>query len=261
MVDVRRNNRSTAGDFLADELGGDFLRDARTEAVAGVLGVEQAGGAGLLQLEVLADGDVFHLRGDDALARVVHLADVLAGLGPARVAHMGEAHLGQLGIDQAFLAEVRGQAVEQFGVATVIDPGRAHVTQALAHIDGHVRVGVGAGGVVDQHRGVDLATELGRGDVETDLAHRYANVRARALHIDLLRTRERLDRLLVDLSGITEIRGVEVFFLCAHRLVLSWDEMSERTWDGERTGCTASGAESTRRGKGEAILFPTQALT
>ena len=106
------------------------------------------------------------------------------------------------------------------------------IGQTLAHIDGHVRIGVRAGGVVDQHRRIDLATELGRGDVETDLAHRYADVRARALHVDLLRTRKRLDRLLVDLGGITQIRGVEVFFLCAHRLVLSWYEMSERTWGG-----------------------------
>ncbi|MNE13489.1 hypothetical protein D3C80_1063250 [compost metagenome] len=178
VVDVGRDDRAAAGDFLADEFGGDFLGNAGAEAVARMLRIEQTGGAGFLQLHVLADGDVFHLRRNDALARVVHLADVLARLGPARVAHMGEAHLGQLGIDQAFLAEVRGQPVEQFGVATVVDPGRTHIAQALTHVDGDVRVGIGTGGVVDQHRRVRLAAEVGGSVSQRDLAHRHADVRA-----------------------------------------------------------------------------------
>jgi hypothetical protein len=78
--------------------------------VAGVLLFQQAGSAGLLQLHVFADGDVFHLGGDDAFARVVHLADVGPGLGAARVVDVGEAQLGQLRIGQALLAEVRAQA-------------------------------------------------------------------------------------------------------------------------------------------------------
>src|SRR3546814_1053366 len=49
-----------------------------------------------------------------------------------------------------------------------------------------------AGGVIHGDRGVDLATafccrETGRSGVQADLAHRHANVRARALHIDFLR--------------------------------------------------------------------------
>ncbi len=200
VVDVGGNDRAAAGHFVTHEFGGDFLRDRRPEALPGMLLGEQAGGTRFLQLHVFADGDVFHLRRDDALTRVMHLTDVLARLGAARIAHMGEAHLGQLGIGKALLAELRGQAVKQFSVATVIDPGRAHVGQAFTHIDGHARIGVGTGGVVHQHRRVDLTAEIRGRDVEADLAHRHADVGARTLHIDFLRTRERLDRPLVDLG-------------------------------------------------------------
>lgn len=106
VVDVGRNDRAPAGDFLADKFGGDFFRDVGTEAMAGVLFVQQASGAGLLQLHVLADGDVFHLGGDDALAGIVHLRDVCAGLCTAWVAHVREAQFGQFGVVQALLAEI-----------------------------------------------------------------------------------------------------------------------------------------------------------
>ncbi|MNQ81991.1 hypothetical protein D3C85_970300 [compost metagenome] len=178
MVDVGRDDRAAAGDFLADEFGGDFLGNAGAEAVARMLRIEQTGGAGFLQLHVLADGDVFHLRRNDALARVVHLADVLARLGPARVAHVGEAHGSQLRIGQAFLTEVRAEAGEQLSVVAVGNPLRAHVGQALTHVDGDVRVGIGTGGVVDQHRRVRLAAEVGGSVSQRDLAHRHADVRA-----------------------------------------------------------------------------------
>ncbi|MNZ61085.1 hypothetical protein D3C78_791700 [compost metagenome] len=213
MVDVGRNDRATAGDLLTDELGGDFLGDAGTEAVARVLLVEQAGGAGFLQLHVLADGDVFHLGGDDALARVVHLADVGAGLGPARIAHMGKTQLGQLGIRQTLLAEVRRQPGQALGVTTGVDPGRTHVAQAFAHVDDDIGVGVGAGSVVDQHRRIGFTAEIGRGVVQADFTHRHADVRARAFDIDFARAGERLYGLLIDLGRFTQIG---IFFLFTH---------------------------------------------
>ncbi|MNR14060.1 hypothetical protein D3C85_1305100 [compost metagenome] len=175
--------------------------------------LEQTGGAGLLQLHVFADGNVFHLGGNDALARIVHLADVGAGLGPARVAHVGETQLGQLGIGQPLLAEVRRQPVQALGVAAGVDPGRAYVAQALAHIDDDVGVGVGAGGVVDQHRGVGFAAEIGGGVVEADFTHGHADVRARAFDIDFARAGERLYGLLIDLGRFTQIG---IFFLFTH---------------------------------------------
>ena len=213
MVDVGRDDRAATGDFLADEFGGDFFRDVGAEAVAGVLLLEQASGAGLLQLHVFADGHVFHLGGDDALAGIVHLRDVGAGLGAARVAHVGKAQLGQFGIVQALLAEIGAQAVQALGVTTGVDPRRTHVGQALAHVDDHVGVGVRARGVVDQHRGIGFATEIGRGVVQADFTHGHADVRARAFDIHLARTRKRLHGLLIDLCRFAE---VDRFFLFGH---------------------------------------------
>ena len=179
----------------------------------GMLRVEQAGGARLLQLHVLADGHVFHLGGNDALAGIVHLRNIGAGLGPARVAHVGKTQLGQLGVVQALLAEVGAQPGQALGVATRVDPGRPHVGQAFAHVDDHTGIGVGAGGVVDQYRGIGLATEIGRRIGQADFPHGYADIRARALHIDLARTRERLHGLLIDLRRFAE---VDRFFLLGH---------------------------------------------
>ena len=41
---------------------------------------------GFLQFHILPDGDVLHLRGDNALAGVMHLGDVPAGFGTQRFA-------------------------------------------------------------------------------------------------------------------------------------------------------------------------------
>ncbi|MNS39085.1 hypothetical protein D3C72_713560 [compost metagenome] len=213
VVDVGRDDRAATGNFLANELGGDFLRDVGPEAVAGVLLVEQAGGACLLQLHVFADGHILHLGSDDALAGIVHLRDVGARLGTARVAHVGETQLGQFGIVQALLAEVGAQAGQALGVTACLDPRRTHVGQALAHVDDNVGVGVRAGSIVDQHRGIGLATKIGRGVVQADFTHGHADVRARAFDIHLARTRERLHGLLIDLCRFAE---VDRFFLFGH---------------------------------------------
>ncbi len=72
----------------------------------GVLLVEQAGGACFFQLHIFADGDVFHLRRDDAFARVVHLADVGTSLGPTRVLHVSKAQVSQVRVIEALLTVV-----------------------------------------------------------------------------------------------------------------------------------------------------------
>ncbi|MNN50862.1 hypothetical protein D3C81_1654700 [compost metagenome] len=74
----------------------------------------------------------------------MHLADVGAGLGAPRIVHMGETQGSELWIAQALLAEVGTQAAEALGIATVVDPGRAHIAQPLAHVDLHIGVGVRA---------------------------------------------------------------------------------------------------------------------
>jgi len=214
VVDVGRDNGAATGDFFAHELGGDFFRDAGAEAVTRVLLVQQAGGAGFLQLHVFADGDVFHLGGDDALTRIVHLGNVGAGLGPTRVFDVGEAQFGQFSVFEAHLPEIGAQAWQALSIITVVDPGRTHIAQAFAHVNLHGRVGIRAGGVVDQYRGVHFAAKIGRCDIQADFTHRHQNVRARTLYIDFLRAGKRLDRLLIDLGRITEID--RVFWFCTH---------------------------------------------
>ena len=88
MVDVRGDDRAAAGDFAADELGGDVVGDFGAEILA-VADVVRNGVAA----DVFADGDIFHLGRDDAAARIVHLADVHAGF---RAQH-GLSHIGEGG--------------------------------------------------------------------------------------------------------------------------------------------------------------------
>ena len=96
MIDVERDDRAACGDFAADKFRGDFPGDALgklaedgggvvglflsaadvlfVEVVADdVLGIIGQAGRLCSCFEVFADGDEFHLRGDDALAGVVEL--------------------------------------------------------------------------------------------------------------------------------------------------------------------------------------------
>jgi hypothetical protein len=86
VVDVVGDDRAAAGDFVADEFGGDVIGDGGAEALAVADIFGEAGAA-----EILALGDIFHLGRDDAAAGVVHLADVGAGLGAQHaLADIGE---------------------------------------------------------------------------------------------------------------------------------------------------------------------------
>ncbi len=123
VVDVGRDDGAAARHFLAHEFGRDRfgvgMRGA--ERLARMLAAHQSrpafrriGPEALQALPgirarrmVFADRDVFHLRRDDALPRVVHLRDVLAGHGAARRAVQVEAQFGQLRIGQALEAVVR----------------------------------------------------------------------------------------------------------------------------------------------------------
>ena len=115
-----------------------------------------------VQALVLADGDVFHLRRDDALARVVHLADVGAGLGHARQGAGGKAHRVQARIGFAATTEFGTQLRQQLGVAALLDPLRAQRRQAGRQVDARVRIGVRAGRVVDGDRRILFAAEQRR---------------------------------------------------------------------------------------------------
>ena len=113
MIDVGRDDGAAGGDFVADELGRDLLRDALGEAAEDGRRVmsddvdcrAELGAAGVLLVEVvadvvaspdrrlqfarshvLADGDELHLGRDDALRGRTELGDGMAGLGAQRTA-------------------------------------------------------------------------------------------------------------------------------------------------------------------------------
>jgi hypothetical protein len=182
VVDVVGDDGAAAGDFVAHELGRDHARDRGAETLPRMLGAQQFFEA--VELLVLADRDVFHLGGDDALTGVVHLRHVPAGQRAARTAREVEAQAGQFGVRlaEAALAAVVGRQVGQFlGVIALGDPGGAQLRQALADVDAGGRVGIGAGAVIDRDRRIRRVGGRALGN----LAHRHADVGPAAVHVNL----------------------------------------------------------------------------
>src|SRR5690554_3569165 len=162
---------------LPEEITPEFVRDE----VADVLVAEDALdliGAKRLPTLILADGDKFHLRGDDPLAGVVQLGDVLSLLRAPRRAGQVEAKPGQGRIVGATPAVVGGGAVEPFRIAALLDPGPAQLGQAPTQVDLGLGVAIGAGGVVDQQRRVLLVGTGGLCRRERDLAEGHADIGA-----------------------------------------------------------------------------------
>jgi len=98
----------------------------------------------------------------------------------------------QFRIALALLAVIGCRALQALGIATLFYPLVAYIVQPLQQVDLYVRIGVRAGSIIDRYRRIGLGTEAGGGIFQMDLTHRYSNIRARALDIDLLRTIERL---------------------------------------------------------------------
>src|SRR6266849_3915503 len=185
MIDIRRNDRTAASHFLANEFRGDEFR----ERVAPL---------------VFPDRDIFHLRRDDAPFRVVHLGHVAARRPPARLSFQVEAHLCELWINKAFNTVPRSRARQFFRIGALLDPLRAHGRQAGANVDFDPRVGVGAGGVIDEKRRIFLRPERGRRLGLNDLAHRHKKVAARAFDVNFARVRHGFDRGIIDARGLGE---------------------------------------------------------
>ncbi|SPV09075.1 Uncharacterised protein [Burkholderia cenocepacia] len=218
VVDVRRDDRAAARDFVAHEFRRDLGQRVRAEGrgaerLARMLAAHHRGelravrAARLQALDVLgaalvlADRDVFHFRRDDALARIVHLRDVLAGLRAARVAVQArETQLGRGRIGRALEAVLARQAGEHFGVAARFDPALAQRRQARADVDLRVRIGVRARRVVHVDRRILLAAEAGRRVGLRDFAHRHADVGLRTGHIHLARIGQRRDSSGIDVG-------------------------------------------------------------
>ena len=71
MVDVGRNDGATPRHLRADKLRGDFIRNLRAECLPQMLLARLTGLLELSASHVFADGDVFHLGRDNALAGIV----------------------------------------------------------------------------------------------------------------------------------------------------------------------------------------------
>ena len=195
MVDVVRDDRAPARDLVADELRRDDGGDRRAEALPGMLARHELRQRAqhLVALRVLADRDELHFRRHDAAARVVHLRDVRARLRPQRLALEREAHSGELRIVEARAAVRGGRAVERNRVAALGDPSGAQRRQPAADVDRRAGVGVRARRVVDDDRRILLGAERGGRVGLRDLAHRHAQVGARAFDVDLARVGQRRD--------------------------------------------------------------------
>src|SRR5260370_39121864 len=80
MIYVSRDDCTPGGHFPANKLRGDLFGNPRTQGLAPVLVQERGVGRVLrqsLQQHGLAHGHEFHLGGDNALTRIMHLAYVL----------------------------------------------------------------------------------------------------------------------------------------------------------------------------------------
>ena len=130
MVDIGRNNGAATGDFVADEFGGDEIGNGGTEAVA----VHQSGAA-----KIFARRDEFHFLGDEALAGIVQLADILARLGAQKLdAFAGELRHGQeFAFAQAIIFGLAGAAFIFFDIAAGENPFAAAGGQALLDVNRH----------------------------------------------------------------------------------------------------------------------------
>ncbi|MPN20983.1 hypothetical protein SDC9_168362 [bioreactor metagenome] len=159
--------------------------------------------------QILTDGDVFHLGGDDATAGVVHLGHIGTGLGAARLAvQAGEAQFIERLVGGALAAVVGGQVGQFLGVVALGDPLGAQRGQAGTDVDAGGRVGIDAGTVVHKNRRIFFATHAGRRIGLADFTHRNLDIRARTLDVDLAGIGQRLDGSLVDVG----VGGEELFF-------------------------------------------------
>ena len=94
VIDVGRYDGAAGGNLVADKFRRHHLGKIRAERHR-LFAAHEAGVDVFLPAHVLTNGDVFHLGRYDAPLRVVHLANVLAGLGAAGVANVAEPDTGQ----------------------------------------------------------------------------------------------------------------------------------------------------------------------
>ena len=113
-------------------------------------------------------------------------------------------------VGAAGAAELGGGAGQLLGIAALSDPTGPHGGEAAANVDLHVRVGVGAGAIVDKNRRVLFRSEGSRRIGLGNLPHRHLDVRTRALDIDLARIGQGLNGGFVHRGGGGNKLGVGV---------------------------------------------------
>ncbi len=211
MVDVHRNDGASGGDFAADEFGRDlggnalrkFAEDGRREFAArelagtGVLLVQVGANdvirhvGDLRAAHVLANGDEFHLRRDDASAGVLQLRDNPARFGTQRTAatalEPGKFHetillrhareLGVFAGEIAVVLRLHFATVVFLHVATFQDPIAAQRGQTFVGVADEIRIAPRAGAIIDAHGRIFLNCAGVRfGVAHFDLAHRHTNI-------------------------------------------------------------------------------------
>ena len=181
VVDIGGQDGAAAGDFGAHEVGRHLVGNVGAEILAIA---QRGGGVQFGPLHVLADGDVFHLGGDDAGAGIGQLGRSLARLGPERLAPgaIEHRHADGLARLEAVILGAMGAAGIMLDVAALENPLLAQRRQTLGDVHRRRRIGVRAGTVVDPYR------RLARTRGQVDLAHGDTDVGAGPLNMDLART-------------------------------------------------------------------------
>jgi len=183
VVDVGGDDRAAARDLGAHEFRRDEFGNLGAEAVA--VGEPRLGPLERrLAREILAMGDIDHLFGDDPGAGEFILRHQLTRRAPAQDSRRGTMRREALGRDMAVVLGFYG-AAGNGGVPALGDPAFAHRLEAGVEIDASVRLGIGAGGIIDAHRRLV-------GVAERDFAERHGDVgMALGRGVDLARAGDR----------------------------------------------------------------------
>src|SRR6185437_2737732 len=166
VIDVRGNDGAAARDLVAHEFRRADIGDRGAEALAGRIELQ------IFPAEILADGDVFHLRRDDAGARIGELRYRLAALGAQRLTAgaIEQRHRTRFLVIEPIVFRLHIPADIPFDIAAGENPFLAHRREAGADIDRDRRVGIRTGRIVSADR-LFLRARL-----EVDLAHRDAQI-------------------------------------------------------------------------------------
>ena len=220
MVDVGRNDGATPRHLRADKLSGDFIGNLRAECLSRVLLARLTGLLELSASHVFANGDVFHLGRDNALAGIVQLGHVTICQSAPRLTDMLKTQMRCFHILLTRLAIGGTGARKQFSVLSLLDPRLPDRRQPRAQINRGVSIRVDARGVIDPDRWILFDTGLGLGGRQADLAHRHLEIGPAAFNV-----------YLAGIGVVLLAAGVqsadffqEVFRFCVHRSVLCASE-------------------------------------